>query len=491
MQLALDEKTHDLIFPYNPDFVNLVRWSEQFEMSNWVNKDIYRTGVTVLGPDGVSEANKYGSTWTYGNLLTWSEEFDNTDWVGAANAVAYAGEDVNGNYEAFTLSDLSATENESLAQTVTTFEGDVTTIAIYLKQGSAAETQIDLAYSGGTLSKGGVTVDWATKTVTGFNGAEVSIIGGIVTNFWYLVTVTFPNDSGTGNTSLTATIWPSGWIAGGSLTGDVHAFGAQLTRTTAEEIVTYVQTEAVAIPKSSQTWVGQTFTEVATNYVTISTYVKRGIGDIVHQTVWNDADVMRQYFDIGNRKVLSAEEGDTVKVHKAGIKILSNGWLRVWTTVVNPELKVLNTRQLQLSQVEGDAFTDTRGLFQYVWGAQVTSSDKLTNYIKMENYEIPVYGGVERVTDGRYTVQLVKNRLLTALGEWLLDPRIGWLSLNDFEKNPDLFDIELRARSIILNTPDVKTIEEMKLELRDRVLHLDFQATTTFGLIDLTIPWGN
>jgi len=100
-------------------------------------------------------------------------------------------------------------------------------------------------------------------------------------------------------------------------------------------------------------------------------------------------------------------------------------------------------------------------------------------------------GGLERVDSGRFTVQLVKNRLLTALGEWLLDPRIGWLSLDNFEKNPDLFDIELRARSIILNTPEVKTIEEMKLELRDRVLYLDFQATTTFGLIDLTIPWGN
>jgi len=100
-------------------------------------------------------------------------------------------------------------------------------------------------------------------------------------------------------------------------------------------------------------------------------------------------------------------------------------------------------------------------------------------------------GGVERVDSGRYTVQLVKNRLLTALGEWLLDPRIGWLSLNDFEKNPDLFDIELRARQIILSTPNVNSIEEMNLELKDRTLNLTFQATTTFGLIDLTIPWGN
>ena len=100
-------------------------------------------------------------------------------------------------------------------------------------------------------------------------------------------------------------------------------------------------------------------------------------------------------------------------------------------------------------------------------------------------------GGVERVDSGRYTVQLVKNRLLTALGEWLLDPRIGWLSISDYEKNPDLFDIELRARQIILSTPDVKAIEEMNLELKDRKLFLTFQATTTFGLIDLTVPWGN
>jgi len=100
-------------------------------------------------------------------------------------------------------------------------------------------------------------------------------------------------------------------------------------------------------------------------------------------------------------------------------------------------------------------------------------------------------GGLERVDSGRFTVQLVKNRLLTALGEWALDPRIGWLSIGDYEKNPDLFDIELRARSIILNTPNVKTIEEMNLEIKGRILNLTFQATTTFGVIDLTIPWGN
>ena len=77
-------------------------------------------------------------------------------------------------------------------------------------------------------------------------------------------------------------------------------------------------------------------------------------------------------------------------------------------------------------------------------------------------------GGIERVTDGRYTVQLVKNRLNTFLGEWLLNPTIGWLNFDDFERNPDLFDIEMRAK---------------------RVLTITFEATTIYGGIELTIPW--
>lgn len=98
-------------------------------------------------------------------------------------------------------------------------------------------------------------------------------------------------------------------------------------------------------------------------------------------------------------------------------------------------------------------------------------------------------GGVERVSDGRYVIQLVKNRLMTSLGEWLLDPRLGWLSLDDYESNPDLFDLELRARQIILDTPNVKSIDNMTLELSQRTLTLTFSAITTFGVIDLTVPW--
>ena len=98
-------------------------------------------------------------------------------------------------------------------------------------------------------------------------------------------------------------------------------------------------------------------------------------------------------------------------------------------------------------------------------------------------------GGVVRVTDGRYVVQLVQNRLNCILGEWLLDPRVGWLNQDDYEKGYDLFSIELRARAIILSTPNVKEITSLSTEVVKRILYLTFTAKTTFGTIDLTVPW--
>lgn len=98
-------------------------------------------------------------------------------------------------------------------------------------------------------------------------------------------------------------------------------------------------------------------------------------------------------------------------------------------------------------------------------------------------------GGIERVDKGRYTIQLVKNKLLTNLGEWLLDPRKGWLNFKDYKKNPDLFNIEMRAREVILSVKGVQKIDKLTITLRDRVLYLTFTATTIYGGIDLTIPW--
>ena len=101
----------------------------------------------------------------------------------------------------------------------------------------------------------------------------------------------------------------------------------------------------------------------------------------------------------------------------------------------------------------------------------------------------PVGGGIQRVSEGRFTVQACQSRLSTNLGEWALDPRTGWISIEDFKKNYDLFDLEMRARDIILATKGVQEILELNLEVSRRVLTLSFKARTVYGDINLTVPW--
>lgn len=100
-------------------------------------------------------------------------------------------------------------------------------------------------------------------------------------------------------------------------------------------------------------------------------------------------------------------------------------------------------------------------------------------------------GGYERVDKGRYTVQTVKCKLNTVLGEWALDPSLGWLNFSDFRKQYDLFDIEVRATKIILGTEGVLTVDSIHLVMKGRTLTLTFTATTIYGKIDLTIPWSS
>ena len=99
-------------------------------------------------------------------------------------------------------------------------------------------------------------------------------------------------------------------------------------------------------------------------------------------------------------------------------------------------------------------------------------------------------GGVERVSDGRFVVQQVQSRLRTWLEEWPLDPKLGWLTITDFEKNYNAADIERRARVIILSTQGVLSIISLSSTYSQRVLTVQFKALTIYGEIDLTVPWG-
>lgn len=114
---------------------------------------------------------------------------------------------------------------------------------------------------------------------------------------------------------------------------------------------------------------------------------------------------------------------------------------------------------------------------------QIALNGATNDIIKLEG------GGISRVTDGRYTVQLVKSKLLTSLGEWALDPRKGWINFDDYKRNPDLFSIEMRVRTIILGVVGVQKIDTLTLDLSKRVLTLSFTATTIYGGISITVPW--
>lgn len=114
---------------------------------------------------------------------------------------------------------------------------------------------------------------------------------------------------------------------------------------------------------------------------------------------------------------------------------------------------------------------------------QLALDEKTNDLIRVEGK------GFARVSDGRYVVQLAKNKLLTSLGEWKLDKSIGWLQREDYERNPDLFDIEMRAVKVLLSVPGLQSVDDIKLKLESRVLIITFNATTIYGGIDLTIPW--
>ena len=99
-------------------------------------------------------------------------------------------------------------------------------------------------------------------------------------------------------------------------------------------------------------------------------------------------------------------------------------------------------------------------------------------------------GGIERVSNGRQAVQEVKCKLQTILGEWVMDTNIGYLSLSDFEKGKDIYDLEDRARVIIVNTKYVNSVIEITAKYdRDRMLNINFKADTVFGYINVDVPW--
>ena len=107
--------------------------------------------------------------------------------------------------------------------------------------------------------------------------------------------------------------------------------------------------------------------------------------------------------------------------------------------------------------------------------------------------DIIIGRGASRVGGKEYTAQLVKNRLMTVLGEWKADPSRGLPWFSDIMiKAPDLSLIEGLILSCIKETPhvlDVLSIS-MSLDKETRTLTVTFEAVSDWGTFNSTVAVG-
>lgn len=172
------------------------------------------------------------------NLLLQSEAFSNASWT-KTNATVTADQirAPDGESDADELDDSDGANAGTVAQSVTVpNNSDSHTLSVYLKEGTAAVTRVTIAYTGGTGVSTDVDVTWAS--VPTVSAGSIEEIG----SGWWRVNVTLANNA-SGNTTLTATIYPAGATA--ASTGTVYAWGAQINQSAGP--VGYVETTTAAI----------------------------------------------------------------------------------------------------------------------------------------------------------------------------------------------------------------------------------------------------
>jgi hypothetical protein len=164
-----------------------------------------------------------GSFRSRSNLLSYSEEFDNSDWVKSgshtitSNAIAapdgtisaYLLDDTDTDFARFYIQNKITTSNDSLTKT----------LSVYLKEGTAAKTDIAIYFTDGTTASQLSQITWSDHSIT--NGGILQSEG----DDWYRAILSLANNS-SGNTSVTSRIFPSTREIG--VTGSVYAWHPQL-----------------------------------------------------------------------------------------------------------------------------------------------------------------------------------------------------------------------------------------------------------------------
>jgi hypothetical protein len=156
----------------------------------------------------------------YPNLLAYSEQFENWNKSGSSTTTTNVIAAPDGSITADLLDDTDTVGNRSYWDQVFTITEDLVerTFSIYLKEGSAPVTEIQIIYFLGTTRSISAKITWSNHTVTG--GTLESVGDG-----WYRLSASQNNNS-SGNTQVYARLFPATNSAG--LTGSVYAWGGQL-----------------------------------------------------------------------------------------------------------------------------------------------------------------------------------------------------------------------------------------------------------------------
>lgn len=180
---------------------------------NFAAKRVY------LGENWLLQSEVFGTTWAASNASVTTNSLRAPDGTTTAD----------------TLTDASASAG-TISQAITVpNNSDTFTFAVYLFPGTAAITTLTLAYSVGSAASLSMNITW---------GATPTVSAGVLEDVgdgWWRFSLSLANNA-TGNTTLTATIYPSSSTAASQ--GTVYAWGAQITRT--GSAVGYVATTTAA-----------------------------------------------------------------------------------------------------------------------------------------------------------------------------------------------------------------------------------------------------
>lgn len=221
------------------------------------------------------------------NLLLRSEEFDNAAWV-KTNTTVTANSTVAP--DGVTSMDmLDGTVGSAVAAQSASIPAGTTTpytASIFLKQGTAAQTSLDMVFfTGGTANTAKVTITWATTSIatsgaaSGISARMMSLGNGI-----YRFEVTGAN-SGGNNSALQFAFYPS-HIG----TGTVYAWGAQLEA--GSFATSYIATTTATVTRAADISTSPQATRAADVLGTMNSIMTNNVPE-TENTAWSASTVYK------------------------------------------------------------------------------------------------------------------------------------------------------------------------------------------------------